>query len=74
VIVRGREIMLVDGEEEEVEAGVAVLIPPGAEHAIRNAAGELLEYVSATAPPFPAHVAGDTWAPGHRQRPTDGSN
>jgi mannose-6-phosphate isomerase-like protein (cupin superfamily) len=52
VIVRGRGQMIVGGEEQEVREGTMVLIPPGAEHAIRNPGPERLMYVSATAPPF----------------------
>src|ERR687887_2249394 len=63
VVFRGRGLMTVGGEQREVEAGTAVLIPPGAEHSIRNTGSEPLEYVSATAPPFPAEIAGDRWQP-----------
>jgi mannose-6-phosphate isomerase-like protein (cupin superfamily) len=52
VIVRGRGTMIVEGEEHEVEAGCAVLIPPLSRHAIRNTGHEPLEYVAATAPPL----------------------
>ena len=63
VIVRGRGLMIVDDEQREVAEGTAVVIPPGAKHAIRNTGTEPLEYVSATAPPFPAEVANATWRP-----------
>jgi mannose-6-phosphate isomerase-like protein (cupin superfamily) len=56
VIVRGRGTMIVDGEEREVEAGCAILIPPLSRHAIRNTDGEPLEYISATAPPLDSRV------------------
>ena len=52
VIVRGRGLMKVGGEEEEVAAGALVFVPPDAPHAIRNTGDEPLVYVSATAPPF----------------------
>ncbi|HUA44003.1 MAG TPA: cupin domain-containing protein [Solirubrobacteraceae bacterium] len=52
VIVRGRGTMIVEGEEREVEAGCAVLIPPLSHHAIRNTGAEPLEYITATAPPL----------------------
>jgi mannose-6-phosphate isomerase-like protein (cupin superfamily) len=73
VIVRGRGLMIVDNEEREVEAGQAILIPAGAEHAIRNTGSEPLEYVSATTPPFPADIADDTWRPRHTRKAADGS-
>jgi mannose-6-phosphate isomerase-like protein (cupin superfamily) len=44
--------MKVGGEEQEVEAGTLVFVPPGSEHAILNTGAERLTYVSATAPPF----------------------
>lgn len=52
VIVRGRGTMIVEDEEQEVEAGCAVLIPPNTRHAIRNTGAEPLEYVAATSPPL----------------------
>lgn len=63
VVVRGRGLMIVDDEALEIEAGSAVLIPAPAKHAIRNTGIEPLEYISATAPPFPAEISGDTWQP-----------
>jgi mannose-6-phosphate isomerase-like protein (cupin superfamily) len=53
VIVAGRGRMMVDGQERDVGAGTMVLIPPGAQHAIRNPGPEQLIYVTATSPPFP---------------------
>jgi mannose-6-phosphate isomerase-like protein (cupin superfamily) len=67
VLIRGRGLMIVDGAEEEVAAGSAILIPAGAKHAIRNIGDEPLEYISATAPPFPAEISGDTWQPGYER-------
>lgn len=52
VIVAGAGVMRVDDEEREVGPGTLVLIPPGAQHAIRNVGGTPLTYVSATSPPF----------------------
>jgi putative monooxygenase len=67
VVIRGRGLMIVDDEAVEVDAGSAVLIPLGAKHAIRNTGTEPLEYISATAPPFPAEIRGDTWQPGYER-------
>jgi mannose-6-phosphate isomerase-like protein (cupin superfamily) len=67
VVVRGRGLMIVDDEALEIEAGGAVLIPAGGRHAIRNVGTEPLEYISATAPPFPAEISGDTWQPGYER-------
>ena len=52
VIVRGRGIMRVGDEQQEVGPGTMVFIPPGAGHAIRNTGEQPLVYVSATSPPF----------------------
>ena len=52
VIVRGRGLMRVGDEEQPVEAGTMILVPPLTLHSIRNASDEPLIYVSATAPPF----------------------
>ena len=52
VIVRGRGLMRVGDEQESVETGDLVFIPPKTGHAIRNDGDEPLVYVSATSPPF----------------------
>jgi len=52
VIVRGQGRMIVAGEEQAVEPGSLIFIPPGAEHAIYNPGSEPLVFVSAAAPPF----------------------
>jgi mannose-6-phosphate isomerase-like protein (cupin superfamily) len=55
VVVRGRGLVIVDGEERELEAGTAVLIPAGVEHT--------------TTPPFPTDVNGNTWQPRYERKP-----
>ena len=52
VIVRGRGVMQIGGEMQEVGEGELVYIPPGAAHAIKNTSDEPLVFVSATSPPF----------------------
>jgi len=52
VIVRGRGVMQVADEMQEVREGTLVFIPPGAAHAIKNTSEEPLVFVSATSPPF----------------------
>jgi len=52
IIVRGRGVMQVGGEMQEVHEGTLVYIPPGAAHAIKNPSDEPLVFVSATSPPF----------------------
>ena len=52
VIVRGRGVMHVGDDMQEVGEGALVFIPPGAAHAIKNTSDEPLVFVSATSPPF----------------------
>lgn len=52
VIVAGSGLMRVGDEEDEVQAGTVILVPPGTRHSIRNLGPEPLVYVSATSPPF----------------------
>jgi len=52
VIVRGRGVMQVADEMQEVGEGTLLYIPPGAAHAIKNTSDEPLVFVSATSPPF----------------------
>lgn len=51
VIVRGGGTMTVAGDQEEVEEGDLVFIPPASDHAIHNGRDETLVYVSAASPP-----------------------
>ena len=52
VIVVGKGLMHVAGEDKQVEAGTLVLVPAGAPHSIRNVGAERLVYISATSPPL----------------------
>ncbi len=52
VIVRGRGVMIVGGDEKEVAEGTLVYVPPRSDHAIRNTSDEMMCYISATSPPF----------------------
>lgn len=51
VVVKGRGRMRVAGDEEPVEEGDLVFIPPATEHAIVNDGPEVLVYVTAASPP-----------------------
>ena len=51
VIVKGRGRMSVAGDEEDVEEGDLVFIPPATDHGIVNDGKETLVYVSAASPP-----------------------
>jgi mannose-6-phosphate isomerase-like protein (cupin superfamily) len=56
VIVQGRGLMHVAGEEEEVGPGTLVFVPKGALHSIRNLGSEKLVFITATSPPFSAKL------------------
>lgn len=63
VIVAGRGLMHVAGEEKEVGPGTLVLVPKGARHSIRNLGTEKLVFVSATSPPFDATLVANLYRP-----------
>jgi mannose-6-phosphate isomerase-like protein (cupin superfamily) len=63
VIVQGKGLMHVAGEEEEVGPGTLVFVPKGALHSIRNLDTEKLVYVSATSPPFSANLVETLYEP-----------
>jgi mannose-6-phosphate isomerase-like protein (cupin superfamily) len=52
VIIRDRGTMIVGDEQQDVDEGTLVVIPPRTGHAIRNNTDEPMSYVSATSPPF----------------------
>src|SRR5437773_5186359 len=45
VIIRGRGAMIIGDEEQEIDEGTLVVIPPRAQHAIRNTSAESMSYV-----------------------------
>ena len=51
-IIKGKGLMVIEGESAEVFAGDAVLIPSGLKHGIRNTGHDVLEYLTANAPVF----------------------
>jgi mannose-6-phosphate isomerase-like protein (cupin superfamily) len=70
VVVRGRGVMTVGDEQQEVGAGTMIFVPPRTGHAIRNTGEEPLVYVSATAPPFELPPEGS----GFEYEPAPGAN
>jgi mannose-6-phosphate isomerase-like protein (cupin superfamily) len=60
VIVRGRGLMKVGNEQQEVSAGTLVVVPPGTPHSVRCIGDELLVYVSAASPSFEVPAGGWT--------------
>ena len=69
VIVAGRGEMIVDGEEQAVCAGTMVMIPPGAQHAVRNPGPDQLIYVTAASPPFEPPSAEFAYQPADQGAP-----
>jgi len=63
VIVAGKGLMHVAGEEKEVGPGTLVFVPKGALHSIRNLGIEKLVFVSATSPPFSAKLVDTLYEP-----------
>ena len=51
VILRGRGVMTLNGEQREVSAGTFVHLPPWCEHGIENTGDETLEVLICTSPP-----------------------
>ena len=62
VIVRGSGVMKVGVEEQAVQPGSLVFIPPGTPHAIRNTGDETLTFVSAASPPIDIAALSDYFA------------
>jgi len=52
VVVGGRALMTVGGEERELLEGEAALAPAGQPHGVRNGSEERLTVLVVTAPPF----------------------
>ena len=52
IIAKGRGLMSVGDDKQEVSQGAAILVPPNTDHSIRNTGDEPLVFVSATSPPF----------------------
>ena len=63
VIVAGRGIMHVDGEEKEVGSGTLVFVPRNAVHSIHNHGAEKLVFVTAASPPFEAELVASVYEP-----------
>ena len=51
-LLRGRGLMVLEGEGREVRPGDGILIPPGTRHRIRNIGLEPLVFLCCCAPPY----------------------
>ena len=63
VIVAGKGIIHVDGEERDVGVGTLVFVPRNAAHSIRNHGSEKLVFVTAASPPFEAELVASLYEP-----------
>ncbi len=51
-IIKGKGLMVIENESQEVKAGDAIFIPSNLKHGIKNLGNEGLEYITANAPVF----------------------
>ena len=65
-ILRGRGLMTVAGEQAEVKRGDLVLIPRGAQHAVKNTGAQELSYLCFDLFPEGYPKGEETWA-GHER-------
>jgi mannose-6-phosphate isomerase-like protein (cupin superfamily) len=60
-IIKGKGLMMIEGESKEVTAGDAVYIPSSLKHGIKNIGNEVLEYLTANAPVFSKTYENTLW-------------
>jgi mannose-6-phosphate isomerase-like protein (cupin superfamily) len=67
-IIKGKGLMIIENESQEVNAGDAILIPSNFKHGIKNLGSEILEYITANAPVFSKVYEAHLWpaAPGSK--------
>ena len=60
-IIKGKGLMIIEGESKEVAAGDAVFIPSNLKHGIKNTGDDILEYLSTNAPVFNKEYESALW-------------
>jgi mannose-6-phosphate isomerase-like protein (cupin superfamily) len=67
-IIKGKGLMFIENESQEVKVGDAILIPSNFKHGIKNLGSEILEYITANAPVFSKEYEAHLWpaAPGSK--------
>jgi quercetin dioxygenase-like cupin family protein len=60
-IIKGKGLMIIEGNERIVEAGDAVYIPSNKAHGMKNIGKGVLEYVTANSPAFDADYEKNLW-------------
>ena len=60
-IIKGKGLMIIEEESNEVTAGDAVYIPSNLKHGIKNIGDEALEYLTANSPVFSEQYENTLW-------------
>ncbi len=60
-LIKGKGLMVINGETSEVAAGDTVHIPSRIRHGIKNTGSVVLEYLTASAPAFDADYENALW-------------
>jgi mannose-6-phosphate isomerase-like protein (cupin superfamily) len=60
-IISGKGLMIIENEQEYVNAGDAVYIPSNKQHGIKNIGTEVLQYITANSPAFNEEYENKLW-------------
>lgn len=60
-IIKGKGLMVIENESQEVKAGDAIFIPSNLKHGIKNLGNEVLEYITTNAPVFSKEYEAALW-------------
>ncbi len=60
-IIKGKGLMIIEGESKEVTIGDAVYIPSNLKHGIKNIGDDVLEYLTTNSPVFSEQYEGAMW-------------
>lgn len=60
-IIKGKGLMVIEKETQEVKAGDAIFIPSNFKHGIKNLGNEVLEYITTNAPVFSKEYEAALW-------------
>lgn len=60
-IIKGKGLMLIEDESQEVKSGDAIFIPSNFKHGIKNLGNEILEYITANTPAFSKEYEDHLW-------------
>ena len=60
-IIKGKGLMVIENDFQEVKAGDAIFIPSNLKHGIKNLGNEILEYITANTPVFSKEYEAALW-------------